>query len=364
MVVSSLVRRGMEIAKERAGSPEVPSIEIRGWQAGLFFCTVAAFIFAVVSVEYTYGLVVTTLAAVEDSNPDIYVRIDGNQDGNKASDPTAPADPELLVVEAKPITSKLRTTIRHLRARGGFWSRFRGFAIFLVYTQAQGLLSTMMPVSIYNFVGQFLVRLVVGTLLANLQLAWVHIVISEPSPKRFYRRIPGYKSWVKIAPVFVFEQAIVAGAFILPFLVATRFGLVDLMYETPETDGLSFANFSRLAGAFTVPSLCSFLASIPARAIFIRVAASMLPEEDEAIVPFDRSFGGKVVPAILGGSGKLSISDAWKTFDCSARARYFKAVGKAFALEVAIVVFFSLAIVGQIYVGKFGYSTEPSTDIA
>ena len=39
----------------------------------------------------------------------------------------------------------------------------------------------------------------------------------------------------------------------------------------------------------------------------------MLPDEDEAIVPFDRSFGGKVVPAILGGSGKLSIRDAWKT---------------------------------------------------
>lgn len=74
----------------------------------------------------------------------------------------------------------------------------------------------------------------------------------------------------------------------------------------------------------------------------------MLPEEDESIVPFDRSFGGKVVPAILGGSGRLSIADAWRTFDRAGRARYFKVIGKVLLMQFGLLVAFTLALLGQV----------------
>jgi hypothetical protein len=294
---------------------------------------------------------VATLAAVEDSNPDIYVRIDGDVDPNK---PVDAVEPE-LAAPPKPVTSKLRTTIKHLRARAGPWSRFRGLSMFLTYAFAQGFLLGLMPFDVDQFIPQFIVYMVVGVLLANLQLAWVHIVISEPSPKRFYQRIPGYKAWLKIAPVVAFEHAVTGLAFYLPLLVAKACGFLILKPEIlPGGPRDAVPPALALRNAFIVvvlPSLLSLIVSIPARVIFIRVAASMLPEEDESIVPFDRSFGGKVTPAILGGSGKLSISDAWKTFDRAARIRFLKVVGKVLALEFGVGAFFGLLIAGEIYMG-------------
>ncbi|GES59618.1 ubiquitin conjugating enzyme [Aspergillus terreus] len=345
MVVSSLVRRGVEFAAQQ---PEQPNIHFSGWLLGLFIFTVLAFCFALFKIDYTYGMVVATLAAVEETNPDIYVRIDANLD------PTKPIDPNEVAAEApppKPITSKLRTTIRHLRARAGFWSRFRGLSMFLTYVMASSFLYAVMPVSMNNFLGQFVCQTIIGVVLANLQLAWVHIVISEPSPKRFYQRIPGYKAWLRIAPVVAFEHFVVATAFYVPLILTVgvhgwKFLEGGSLSTTPSNSELKAA-----AGAMVAPCVLSFLVSIPARAIFLRVAASMLPDEDEAIVPFDRSFGGKVVPAILGGSGKLSIRDAWKTFDGPARMRYCKVIAKVFAMEVGVSVFFSLLLAAQVYAG-------------
>ncbi|RHZ47501.1 hypothetical protein CDV55_101233 [Aspergillus turcosus] len=360
MVVSSLVRRGVELASEhfqkqpKQPSKQPPENQLSGWLVALFFSTLIAFVLISWSIEYTYGMVVTTLAAVEDSNPDIYVRIDGDVDPNK---PVDAVEPELAAVPPKPVTSKLRTTIKHLRARAGPWSRFRGLSLFLTYVFAQGFLLGMMPFGMDQFIPQFIFQMVVGILLANLQLAWVHIVISEPSPKRFYQRIPGYKAWLKIAPVVAFEHAVTGLAFYIPLVLAKACGVLDGLKPEflPNAPKDAVPLPQALCNWFIVvvsPSLLSLIASIPARVIFIRVAASMLPEEDESIVPFDRSFGGKVTPAILGGSGKLSITDAWKTFDRAARIRFLKVVGKVLALEFGVGAFFALALAGELYMGS------------
>ncbi|KAE8152824.1 hypothetical protein BDV25DRAFT_150436 [Aspergillus avenaceus] len=354
MVVSSFVRRGMERASEmpmKFNDPDVPSIHLSGWLAGLFVFSVLAYFFVLFSIEYTYGMVVATLAAVEDTNPDIYVRIDTDFDANK---PVDPAEPE-LAAPPKPITSKLRSTIVHLRARAGFWSRFRGFGAFITYTLAQGFLYAILPVALSNLAGQFFCRVIVGMALANLDLTWVHVVISEPSPKRFYQRIPDYKTWLKFAPVVALEQCVVFAAFYIPLLIIVATGNVVNIDIKPTSDDFDAGTVYRAATAVIVPCLSAHLASIPARAITIRVAASMLPEEDEAIVPFDRSFGGKVVPAILGGSGKLGIADAWKSFDGPARIRYLKVFGKTFAMECAAILFFALLLGGQVYAGAVTY---------
>ena len=198
------------------------------------------------------------------------------------------------------------------------------------------------------FMIQFFVSVIVnGVLLAPLQLAWVHTVISEPSPKRWYQRIPSYKTWKRIIPASVFETTVTGAAFFLPLALAKGiggWGVFNSSSDMPPHKAACHA-FAVIAG----PSLLTFLVSIPARAIFVRVAASMLPEEDEAIVPFDRSFGGKVVPAILGGSGALSIVDAWKTFDRSAFLRFVKVIFKVFAIEFALTLAFSMVLVGEVY---------------
>jgi hypothetical protein len=98
-----------------------------------------------------------------------------------------------------------------------------------------------------------------------------------------------------------------------------------------------------------IPALLAFIISIPARVIFIRVAASMLPEEDETIVPFDRSFGGKVHPQIVGGSGHIGLLDAWTTFDWAARVRFAKVLGKTIAIELALGLLLGILVFVQIF---------------
>lgn len=247
-----------------------------------------------------------------------------------------------------PITNKLRTTLAHLRARAGPCSRFRGFAMYLVYGIARGSLFVILPLSPDQFLGQFATQTVLAVLLATLQMAWVHIVISKPSEKRFYQRIPGCKDWVRIAPVAAFENVAVGAAFFLPLLMAKWCGGWDVFMENASSStGRPSMALCQMWAMAVVPSLLSYLVSIPVQAIFVRVAASMLPEDDESIVPFDRSFGGKVVPAILGGSGRLSIADAWRTFDRPARVRYLKVIGKAVLIQFALLITFTLALLAQ-----------------
>ncbi|KNG89736.1 hypothetical protein ANOM_001995, partial [Aspergillus nomiae NRRL 13137] len=355
MVVSSLVRRGMELAS--AKDREVPSIHLSGWFAGLFVFSVLAFFFVVFSIEYTYGMVVATLAAIEDTNPDLYIRVESDFNPNKDVDPV---EPEARTLRPQPVTSTLRTSIKHLRARAGFWSRFRGFGLFMTYSLAEGFLFSILPVSMTNFGGQLAARMIIGMALANLELTWVHIVISEPSSKRFYQRIPGFKSWLKIAPVVAFEQGAVCAAFYIPLFIAGAAGALGDLVVDPNANLPPAELVSRAATAIAIPSLLAALVSIPVRAVTIRVAASMLPKEDDAIVPFDRSFGGKVVPATLGGSGKLSIKDAWATFDGPARIRYLKVIGKAFAMEFAAVILFSVVLGCQVHAGALTYGIRRS----
>ncbi|CAL5874261.1 uncharacterized protein PFLUO_LOCUS8549 [Penicillium psychrofluorescens] len=343
-ITGTVFRRGAELAAvhlKREPSDDQPRPS--PWMFGLFGLTVVAISLTVWAVQYTLGNVVATLAAVEDTNPDIYVRIDNNEDDpNK---PINPNEPEMAgSTPLQPITNKLRTTVRHLRARAGFWSPFRGLSLFLVYSLARGFISGLLPTR-GSFLGQFLVQSCLSMLLATWQMAWVHIVISERSPKPFYQRIPSYRTWPKIAPAVALQDILTAAGFFLPLAALEAVGLID--FETPQNEVTMKFVCSTMAVYF-IPALFAFLISIPARGIFIRVAASMLPEEDESIVPFDRSFGGKVNPAITGGSGCLSVTDAWATFDWPARVRFAKVIGKTILIEMALAVAAVAILVGEL----------------
>jgi hypothetical protein len=271
------------------------------------------------------------------------MRVDGD-DINKPLDPNAPEPEPEMVDRPAPITSKLRRAVKHLRSRGGFWSRFRGLSMYIVLSFAHSFLVGLIPVSMTSFLGQLIVQPLVSVVLSTWQMAWVHIVISEPSPKRFYQRIPSYRTFVKIAPAAALESALACAALLLPLAIAKAAGWIDMQ---PDMDHAASA-MCRYLAVSALPAVLSFLVSIPGRVIFIRVAASMLPEEDETIVPFDRSFGGKVQPAIVGGSGKIGLLDAWKTFDWAGRVRFVKVIAKAFAIEAALVVLAVAAVVAQL----------------
>jgi hypothetical protein len=328
------------MATSAGDDQESPKIDIPIWGAALLFVTVVVFALALPAIGYTYGMVVATLAAVEDPNAEFYMSMDPQ--GVDSTKPNDPVEPSLLPAKPKPITSSLRTTIRHLKERAGRWSRFRGLAAFLVLAFFRDIIvSTLTFGSVYQpTLGNALAQVVADVALAQLGMTWVHIVISEPSPKRWYKRIPSFSTYKKIFPAAVVAAVGSRVTFFVPLVLGTSLSVDPT--RVAEQSPLALVAVIALGFALT------FLIEIPAVVTFIRVAASMLPEDTEAIVPFDRTFGGKVTPAVLGGSGKIGLLEAWKSFDWPSRLRFVMVSIKAVAMQIGLVFVFAIVLVGEL----------------
>lgn len=120
-------------------------------------------------------------------------------------------------------------------------------------------------------------------------------------------------------------------------LVCGSFGslknMKDPNYEPGRKDLYAVGGQGMLG--FTLMVLLFVLLQIPATVTLVRVAASMLPEEDETIVPFDRTFGGKTTPAIIGGQGKIGLVEAWRSFPWASRRRLLKLMLKVVLVFMA-----------------------------
>ncbi|UKZ73944.1 hypothetical protein TrVFT333_001598 [Trichoderma virens FT-333] len=124
----------------------------------------------------------------------------------------------------------------------------------------------------------------------------------------------------------------------VPYLLAVLIGFdaptMDNLKSGGANDALRDGDISYLIKATVYILLSTMLyvvVIIPARVVVVRIQASLLPEDEDPIIPFDRSFDGKVEPAVVGGLGYATISDAWSTFSKAAWRRvvilYVKIVG-------------------------------------
>lgn len=104
-----------------------------------------------------------------------------------------------------------------------------------------------------------------------------------------------------------------------------------------------------LATVVLVGFLTTVLVAVPATVTLKRVQASLLAEEEETVVPFDRTFGGRVLPEVVsGGPSAVGILDAWRTFDWSARFRLVKLYTKIAAIQIAASAAFMLTAVAEV----------------
>ncbi|RQM04675.1 hypothetical protein DH86_00003921 [Scytalidium sp. 3C] len=189
--------------------------------------------------------------------------------------------------------------------------------------------------------GRYIIAPVLAcTIAAHFPLLWTHVAISEPSATAFYKRFAPLKAWRKITLPTAIATLMKCIASMLPLTLVAGLDL-----NTPHTlrgwaafsdDEKSIAVIKGFSTAVLMLVLYILLV-IPADVILTRVQASLLADECEPIVPFDRTFGGKVEE-----NGSLSMLDAWRTFDWKSRIRLIKAYLKAFALQVAIVLLFGL----------------------
>lgn len=260
-------------------------------------------------------------------------------------DPDNFKDPEQTRTP-KPITASFRKSIQLLHAVGGFAGRFRGFGIYV----STGLLVQMVAGMISVVLPRFLANILAVVALSQLSMAWTHIVISEPSPKPWYRRLPEIKTWKKVAGPTALLAVSEQVAVFVPIYTALLMGLLDNPASLTPHQKNMLPVMLAVKGLFLIllGLVLAILLVIPANAVLTRVQASLLPDSEETIVPFDRSFGGKFVPGIVGGDG-ISLIDAWKTFDFASRVRLVKAYAKVAAMQFALYLLFCVALTTQLY---------------
>ena len=289
----------------------------------------------------------------------------------KSDDPDATLDSkverELLLVKQTPITSSFRSTIKHLRSVGGFRARFRGFGVFVC--------TGLGAIWINQWISAFLPFMPFGTseiitavLLANLSMTWTHVVMSAPSDKAWFRRIPSFQAWKQVVgptAICAFAQQV---AILLPVGLLVWMDLENISQE----DTKNMSNYERkmvvLKSVVVVLATISLaiMVSLPAKVVLTRVQASFLAEDQETIVPFDRTFGGKASEF----DGVVGLVEAWKTFHRSSLMRLIKTYVKSFFIQVALAMFFFsvlatevIMIIGLDNIMKLGRNaTDPNVD--
>ena len=115
-----------------------------------------------------------------------------------------------------------------------------------------------------------------------------------------------------------------------------RVGHEQLVHEFTKAERTVFA--LKIGACVLTALFVAVMILLPASVTLTRIEASMLPEDDESLVPFDRTFGGKVVPTDLGGRGCVGFADAWRTVDRVVRFRVVKVYTQLFAMQMVITV--------------------------
>ena len=124
-------------------------------------------------------------------------------------------------------------------------------------------------------------------------------------------------------------------------------------FKNPQAYGDNVETTQKIALVQMFSAVVMFFATVilivvPAEVSLKRVEASLLPENEDTIVPFDKSFAGKFRPSNLGGTGAVSMLDAWKTFDKQARIRLIKLYVKIFAIQIAVAIIFTMIMIGEL----------------
>ncbi|KAE8149332.1 hypothetical protein BDV25DRAFT_156515 [Aspergillus avenaceus] len=211
------------------------------------------------------------------------------------------------------ITSSLRTTINHLRTHVGNSFCLRGFALVLIHDIARDtILQALLPINGNSTLKRNTRYLISVVVLANLQVLWVHIVITRPSPKFLYQRLPSLNCWVRAIPIALLESILCRLAVPITLLIELHLiqavGKIDI---DQNLDTNNQAGGHAYALAAVAPTLIKFWLALPARVILVRIAASMVPDDDEPIVKLDAR--------LKGGGAPLGMFGAWRK-DSWARA--------------------------------------------
>jgi hypothetical protein len=178
--------------------------------------------------------------------------------------------------------------------------------------------------------------------------AWVHIVITQHTLRIWYRRLPPFM------PTFRATWRLLV---VLPVVdILLRDTMVVLLKHSmglysrgSPTEGTFSSRNMLLTLVWLLSQAIRLLVSLPLEVAVVRIQASLLLEDEEPIVPFDRSFGKNgpngLRPGLLAEPrGPLSARQAWQSLTWTEMRRLGKIFAKMLAVQAVVNAVFWLAI--------------------
>jgi hypothetical protein len=354
-MLSHVVRRAVQVTAEQLAKLQVLEkqaeafdklhYEMPFWGFVILGVTGFAFLILASAIEYTIRLLIFNLAIIESPKSTASQRYtllldddapDAPLEKKKKEEEFVDIEVDTVETSDKPMTGSIRKTISHLTSIGGFRARWRGIRAFALYSILMTLINSVFTgFPLFGPLGSPIVgSLVAGMATARLHCAWTHKTITMPSNKKLYERFVTRKQHLQLlAPNAIKILAVEITCLATVLISIYSFNQISDMMRIENPNKLlgavlAFAPLATLVTGF-------LFAVLPSYVVLVRVEASMLPEEEETIVPMDRTFGGLLMAA----SDKLTIRSAWKSFNGTGRV--VKLYLKFFLISIALSVFVS-----------------------
>lgn len=284
--------------------------------------------------------------------------------------------PKVSIKQERQITSSLRTTTRHLHKTGGITAPLRGLACslctilaigsFLALSAALGLVlenprtqwDTTITSRLVPDLREFAVETFAFLLFSPWLAACVHVVLTQPTLRIWYRRLPPFLPTLRATwrPLLLCQVADFAVWKVLPRPLRWAAGFYMASYEPAQ--GI-FTSDNILRSLFwLIVHAAYLLTSLPLYIACVRVQASLLPEEEETIVPFDRTFGTSgangLRPGLLAEArGPLTLREAWGSVTWAEVRRVVVMRAKFVAVEVAVSALFCTVLGAEAFPNKW-----------
>lgn len=273
--------------------------------------------------EYTYGTLIPAIASVETPSTVLVESVKVDEDSSK--EPRI--EREALITNQKPISTSVCATIRHLRSVGGYFSRFRGAAIYMLHNMVlcyvADFLDLVFPFHSISYFFAFV-------LVTPLRTLWIHTIVSAPPSTTWWRRLMSIKSVKKAVGATALVAVMDLFASHLAYMLLNSFlEFMDVDNTFSET---SLAIMICVAATYTIFKL---IVVVPSTAILNRVQVSLLEESEEAIISVDHG-------------EPLGIRQAVERFDLNALRRMYRAYALYVLMQVGIAILFIALFLGEV----------------
>ncbi|KAI7151930.1 hypothetical protein KC349_g9256 [Hortaea werneckii] len=407
--VGHLARRGLHHAQVHFAQPppsqdgpaafeqhDTPKMDIKPGEMLPILITGFITLLIIASIRYTVGEVMASLAMIESPSTTAIIEPASKDDlpppayseEAYADEPNAPRkdekegllpseamardepanneDVEITVIDHKPVTASIRSTIGLLHSVGGFRARWRGLGASILYHALHGFVTNLLASFLgFGLLGNAFCYIFTSLALMRVHMLWTHSMIAQPTNKSLFARfVPRKQCRVLLLPTLVHAVAQQA-TFILPLAVAIAMGLgPDMMASKPHghPDSISddpsphkqgcamMLNLLRLLAVPTTSLFVALAVLLPASVTLTRLEATLLPEDETTLVPFDREaiVSDDINPTVRGASRALFVQ-AWRSFDSAARLRLVKLYVKMVMAQLAVAFVGFHVVLAEMY---------------